>query len=109
VTPAVALAAAISGREPDLQAGADTSGHGKETAASQGHHHKWSTHDEGRRIGREDASSLAREMHEGRRVRRRGGESKATVIARRARKEQQQGGQDRSNAAWVRRAAQDQR
>jgi hypothetical protein len=67
------------------------SGHGKETAASQGHHHKWSTHDEGQRIGREDASSLARGMHEGRRVRRRGGESKATVIARRARKEQRQG------------------
>jgi hypothetical protein len=63
---AVALAAAIRGREPDLQAGADTSGHGEETAASQGYHHKWSTHDEGRRIGREDTSSLARKMHEGR-------------------------------------------
>jgi hypothetical protein len=45
------------------------------------------------KIGRiEDASSLAREMHKGRRAGRRGGESKATVIARRARKEQLRGG-----------------
>jgi pentatricopeptide repeat protein len=44
-------------------------------------------------IGRiEDASSLAREMHEGRRAGRRGGEAKATVIARRARKEQLRSG-----------------
>jgi hypothetical protein len=43
----VALAATIRGREPNLQADADTSGHGKETTASQGHHHKQSTHDEG--------------------------------------------------------------
>jgi hypothetical protein len=63
---AVALAAAIRGREPDLQAGADTSGHGEENAASQGYNHKRSTHDEGRRIGREDTSSFARKMHEGR-------------------------------------------
>jgi hypothetical protein len=42
------------------------------------------------RIG--DASSLAREMHEGRRAGRRGGESKAMVIARRARKEQLRSG-----------------
>jgi hypothetical protein len=68
------------------------SGHGKETAASQGHHHKRSTHDEGRGIGREDTSSLARGMHEGRQVRRRGGESKATVLARRTRKEQLRNG-----------------
>jgi hypothetical protein len=44
------------------------------------------------KIGRiEDASSLAREMHEGRRAGRRGGESKATIIAWRARKEQLRG------------------
>jgi pentatricopeptide repeat protein len=44
-------------------------------------------------IGRiEDASSLAREMHEGRRAGRRGGEAKATVIARRAQKEQLRSG-----------------
>jgi hypothetical protein len=44
-------------------------------------------------IGRiEDASSLAREMHEGRRAGRRGGESKAAVIARQARKEQLRSG-----------------
>jgi hypothetical protein len=40
----------------------------------------------------EDARSLAREMHEGRRAGRRGGESKATDIARRARKEQLRSG-----------------
>jgi hypothetical protein len=78
---AVALAATIRGREPDLQADADTSGHGKDTAASQGHHHKRSTHDEGRRIGREDTSSLAREILGGRQVGRRGGGSKKTVLA----------------------------
>jgi hypothetical protein len=88
----VAMATIVQGREPDLQAGADAGGHGKETATSQGRRHKWSTHDEGRRIGREDASSLAREMHEGRRAGSRGGESKATVIARRARKEQLRSG-----------------
>jgi hypothetical protein len=45
------------------------------------------------RSGRiEDASSLAREMHEGRRAGRGGGESKATVIARRAWKEQLRSG-----------------
>jgi hypothetical protein len=82
------MAAAVQGREPDLQAGADAGGHGKETAASQGHRHKWSTPDEGRRIGREDASSLARGMHEGRRAGRRSGEAKAAVIARRTQKEQ---------------------
>jgi hypothetical protein len=59
--PAVALAAAVQGREPDLQAGADAGGHGKVTATSQGHRHKWSTHNEGRRIRREEASG-AREM-----------------------------------------------
>jgi hypothetical protein len=78
----VALAAAVQGRERDLQAGADAGRHGKETAASQGHRHKWSTPDEDRRIRREDASSLGREMHEGRQARRRDGEAKATVIAR---------------------------
>jgi hypothetical protein len=98
---AVALAATIQGWEPDLQAGADMSGHGKETAASQGHHHKRSTHDEGRRIGREDTSSLTREMHEERRVGRRGGEAKATVIARQARKEQLHSGKAvRARVTW---------
>jgi hypothetical protein len=64
----------------------------KETVASLGHRHKLSTPDEGRWIEREDASLLAREMHEGRRAGRRGGEAKATVIARRARKEQLRSG-----------------
>jgi hypothetical protein len=88
----VALAAAVQGWEPDLQAGTDAGRHGKETATRQGHRHKWSTPDEGRRIGREDASSLDREMHEGRRAGRRDGEAKATVIAWRARKEQLRSG-----------------
>jgi hypothetical protein len=88
----VALAAAVQGREPDLQAGADVGRHGKETATRQGHLHKWSTPDEARRIGREDASSLAREMHEGRRAGRGDGEAKAAVIARRIRKEQLRSG-----------------
>jgi hypothetical protein len=65
----VAMAAIVQGRESDLQAGADAGKHGKETVASLRHRHKWSTPDEGRRIEREDASSLAREMHEGRRAR----------------------------------------
>jgi hypothetical protein len=43
----VALAAAVEGREPDLQAGVDAGKHGKETVASLGHRHKWSTPDEG--------------------------------------------------------------
>jgi hypothetical protein len=43
----VALAAIVQGREPDLQAGADKGGHRKETVASLGHRHKWSTPDEG--------------------------------------------------------------
>jgi hypothetical protein len=48
--------------------------------------------DEGQRIGREDASLLAREMHERRRAGRRDGEAKATVIAQRVRKEQLRSG-----------------
>jgi GGDEF domain-containing protein len=84
----VALAAAVQGWEPDLQVSADVGKPRKETAANQGHHHKWSTHDEGRQIGREDASSLAREMREGQQAGRRGGEAKAAVIARQIQKEQ---------------------
>jgi hypothetical protein len=38
--PAMALTAAIQGRETDPQAGADTGGHGKEAAANQGRRHK---------------------------------------------------------------------
>jgi hypothetical protein len=75
----VTLAAAVQGREPNLQAGADARKHGKEAVASLGHRHKWSTPDEGRRIEREDASSLAREMHEERRAGRKGGGAKAKV------------------------------
>jgi hypothetical protein len=40
----------------------------------------------------EDASSLARAMHEGQRAGRRGGESKVTVTARRVQKEQLRSG-----------------
>jgi hypothetical protein len=125
----VALAAAVPGREPDLQASADAGKHGKETAASQGHRHKWSTHDEGRRIGREEASG-ARVMQrtgggrEGRTQARslvrctRGGEPEGEMAKRSsgysaANSEgavaQRQGGQGRSNVAQVRRAAQDRR
>jgi hypothetical protein len=53
------MAAVIQEREPNLQAGADASKHRKETVASLGHCHQWSTPDEGRRIERKDASSLA--------------------------------------------------
>jgi hypothetical protein len=51
----------------------------------------------------EDASSLARGMHEGRRAGSRGGESKATVIARRARKEQLHSGKAVSTGVTRRR------
>jgi hypothetical protein len=44
-----------------------------ETVTSLGHHHQWSTPDEGRRIERKDASSLAHELHEERRAERKGG------------------------------------
>jgi hypothetical protein len=88
----VALAAAVPGREPNLQDSADAGKHGRETVASLGHRHKWNTPDEGRRIERGDASLLAREMHEGRRAGRRGGEAKATVVAWRARREQLRSG-----------------
>jgi hypothetical protein len=72
-------AAAVQGREPNLQAGADASKHGKEAVASLGHRNKWSTLDEGRRIEREDASSLAREMHEERRAGRKGGKAEVAT------------------------------
>jgi hypothetical protein len=42
------MAAVIQGREPNLQAGADASKHGKEAVASLGHCHQWSTPDKGR-------------------------------------------------------------
>jgi hypothetical protein len=60
------------GREPNLQADADASKHRKEAVASLGHRHQWSSPDEGRRIERKDASSLAHEMHEERRAERKG-------------------------------------
>jgi hypothetical protein len=75
----VTLAATVQGRKPDLQAGADMGKHGKETVASLGHRHKWSTPDEGRRIEREDASSLAREMHEERQAGRKGGKAEVAI------------------------------
>jgi hypothetical protein len=41
------MVAVMQRREPSLQAGADASKHGKEAIASLGHHHQWSTPDEG--------------------------------------------------------------
>jgi hypothetical protein len=65
--------------EPNLQAGADASKHGKEAVASLGHHHQWSTPDEGRRIEKKDTSSLAHEMHEERRAERKGGKAEVAT------------------------------
>jgi hypothetical protein len=73
------MAAVIQGREPNLQAGADASKHGEEAVASVGHRHQWSTPDEGRRIERKDASSLAHEMHEERRAERKGGKAEVAT------------------------------
>jgi hypothetical protein len=72
------MAAVIQGREPNLQAGADASKHGKEAVASLGHCHQWSTLDKGRRIERKGTSSFAHEMHEERRAGKKDGEAKAT-------------------------------
>jgi hypothetical protein len=73
------MEAVIQGQEPNLQAGADASKHGEEAVASLGHRHQWSTPDEGRRIERKDASSLAHEMHKERRAERKGGKAEVAT------------------------------